>query len=317
MEDLQAAHRKQLRDLQSKITQKKKSASKKTRKGVNDECDELERNLKERQARELDAFYSTNSANEQYNDQSDVASKIFNSHESSERSDGVDLAITTTERLSITANSSIDSPHEGQAQRRRPNRQKARLARRAAEQNAIAASAAEEAAQLPNLREREREIMVKEFQKYKLKEHEIRPDGHCLYSAVADQIEQLDLEIQPGQASESTTEESIASKNVPGYRLVRQTASNYISQHAEDFVPFLDESLDDYLHKVRDTAEWGGQVELMALANAYGIIINVIQGDGRLEKIEPGQSTDCKSIWLAYYRHGFGLGEHYNSLRSL
>ena len=83
------------------------------------------------------------------------------------------------------------------------------------------------------------------------------------------------------------------------------------------FVPFLDEPLNDYLHKVRDTAEWGGQVELMALANAYGIIINVIQGDGRLEKIEPGQGTDCKSIWLAYYRHGFGLGEHYNSLRSV
>lgn len=316
MEDLQATHRKQLRDLQSKITQKKKSASKKTRKGVNEECDELERNLKERQARELDAFVSTNFSNGQDNDQSNVANKIFNSHESSERSDGVDLA-TTTEKLSITANSSIDSPHEEQAQRRRPNRQKARLARRAAEQNAIAVSATEEAAQLPNLREREREIMVKEFQKYKLKEHEIRPDGHCLYSAVADQIERQDLEIQPRQARESTTEESNASKNVPGYRLVRQTASNYISQHAEDFVPFLDESLDDYLHKVRDTAEWGGQVELMALANAYGIIINVIQGDGRLEKIEPGQSTDCKCIWLAYYRHGFGLGEHYNSLRSV
>ena len=314
MEDLQATHRKQLRDLQSKITQKKKSASKKTRKGINEECDELERNLKERQARELDALGSISSAEERHKDQSDSSSKTFNGHESSDRSDEVELA-TTTQKLFILANSSIDCQHEEQSQRRKPNRQKARLARRAAEQSALAASAAEEAAQLPNLREREREIMVKEFKRYNLKEHEIRSDGHCLYSAVADQIEHLDLEIQPGQVRESGTGESNASKNKPGYRLVRQTASNYISQHAEDFIPFLDESLDDYLHKVRDTAEWGGQVELMALANAYGIMINVIQGDGRLEKIEPGQSTDCKSIWLAYYRHGFGLGEHYNSLR--
>jgi OTU domain-containing protein 6 len=50
MEELQAKHRKELRDLQSKITQKKKQASKKTRKGVNEECDRLEQELKDTQA---------------------------------------------------------------------------------------------------------------------------------------------------------------------------------------------------------------------------------------------------------------------------
>ena len=240
MEDLQATHRKQLRDLQAKITQKKKSASKKTRKGVNEECDELERDLKERQVRELDALVGTTSAKEENNDQSDLSNNNSNGHESNDRTDGdgdgdgVGLA-ATTQKLSISANHSIDLPHEEQTQRRKPNRQKARLARRAAEQNAVAASAAEEAAQLPNLREREREIMAKEFDRYNLKEREIRPDGHCLYSAIADQIEQLDLQIQPGQVRESTTEEPSAAKIVPGYRLVRQTASSYISQHAEDF----------------------------------------------------------------------------------
>ena len=56
MEELQTRHKKEQRDLQSRVTQKKKQASKKTRKGVNDECDRLEAELKERQASELAAL---------------------------------------------------------------------------------------------------------------------------------------------------------------------------------------------------------------------------------------------------------------------
>ena len=53
LEQMQARHRKEQRDLQSRITSKKKNATKKTRKGVNEECIELEKQLKERQAGEV------------------------------------------------------------------------------------------------------------------------------------------------------------------------------------------------------------------------------------------------------------------------
>src|ERR1700712_4865751 len=56
MEELQTKHRKEQRDLQSRVTQKKKQASKKTRKGVNEECDRLEADLKQQQAEEIAAF---------------------------------------------------------------------------------------------------------------------------------------------------------------------------------------------------------------------------------------------------------------------
>ena len=56
MEDLLARHRKEQKDLQSQITQKKKQASKKTRKGVNDECARLEEDLKAKQQQEIAAF---------------------------------------------------------------------------------------------------------------------------------------------------------------------------------------------------------------------------------------------------------------------
>lgn len=56
LEAIQARHRKEQRDLQSRITSKKKNASKKTRKGVNDECAGLERDLGARQGQELAAL---------------------------------------------------------------------------------------------------------------------------------------------------------------------------------------------------------------------------------------------------------------------
>jgi OTU domain-containing protein 6 len=56
MEELLSKHRKEQRDLQSRVTQKRKQASKKTRKGVNEECDCLEADLKQKQADEIAAF---------------------------------------------------------------------------------------------------------------------------------------------------------------------------------------------------------------------------------------------------------------------
>jgi OTU domain-containing protein 6 len=49
----------------------------------------------------------------------------------------------------------------------------------------------------------------------------------------------------------------------------------------------------------------------------------VVQRGSRVEVVSPaqdgengeGEEEGKKTIWLAYYRHGYGLGEHYNSLR--
>jgi OTU domain-containing protein 6 len=187
---------------------------------------------------------------------------------------------------------------------KKPNRQKARLARRAAEQEALVKQAAEEAKDIPDLKQQERGRMLEAMKGRGLQEKEIRADGHCLYSAIADQLEQLRIPLGAAPGSEP---------DVAGYKVVRSSAADYIEKHQDDFLPFLEEPLPDYIHKVRDTGEWGGQLELLALAKWYGIDINVLQDFGRVEKIEGGSSE--KAIWLGYYKHGFGLGEHYNSLR--
>ncbi|KAI9731979.1 MAG: hypothetical protein M1834_004430 [Cirrosporium novae-zelandiae] len=315
LESLQARHRKELRDLQSRITQKKKSTTKKTRKGVNDECTELERQIKEKHAAEIAALNGDAEKNahdqgappeEEDNEPTDPT----NSHPDTTTTTTTTTSISETtnqlKKLSVTGNKNS----EPQQYHKKPNRQKARLARRAAEQEAQAAQAAEEAANMPDQREIEQAAMAKHFEKLGLKEQDIRPDGHCLYSAVADQLKDNNLELEP--KIEAKIMDETQKKAALQYKTVRQVAAGYIDQHPDDFLPFLEEPLADYVRKIKDTAEWGGQLELLALAKAYEVTINVLQNNGKVERIEGGGDVQ---LWLAYYKHSFGLGEHYNSLR--
>lgn len=310
MEELQARHRKEQRDLIAKVTQKKKSATKKTRKGVNDECAELERELKERHKREIAAL----DGNVEASEDNDTTAE---GGEEDSQANGVEDGV---QKLSIAPD---DEDASGQANgqtlgSKKPNRQKARLARRAAEQEALVTQAAKEAANMPDLREQERQKMHDQFKSRNLQEKVIRPDGHCLYSAVADQLDTMGIGVKPKVQPTIANGQDQADAATPAYKMVRIAAADYIKAHPDDFVLFLEEPVDGYVHKVKETAEWGGQLELLALAKTYGIGINVIQGDGRVEKIEGRDNAeDDKRMWLAYYRHGFGLGEHYNSLRKV
>lgn len=299
MEELQTKHRQEQKDLQSRITQKKKSATKKTRKGVNDECAELERQLKEEQSKELNAL----GVNGESAVVDENVSEDSPSYKKSSEDTSLDIKLDL-ESLTLSASTIVSN---GQA--KKPNRQKARLARRAAEQEAAAEQAQKEATNLPNLCDQELESMRNAYQSKGLQEHEIRSDGHCLYAAVADQLQQLRVNL------EQAPDIGVTNSKIEAYTVTRHVAAKYIFDHRDDFVPFLESPLDEYVKTIRDTGEWGGHLEILALAKAYGVNINVLRGDGRVEKIECGLDDDRSTIWLAYYRHSFGLGEHYNSLR--
>lgn len=303
METLQSKYRQEQKELQSRIMQKKKSATKKTRKSINDECESLERELKEKHSLEIT---TSQVGAGQISPPRDHDQSADSTHEpEAERSisnfePSVGSIFIKTE----------PTPSSGLA--KKPNRQKARLARRMAEQVAAAAQAAEEAAGLPNLRDQELEAMRGNYTQRNLKEKEIRPDGHCLYSAMADQLVAAGIDLKTNTEAASNSYEKAPS--VPVYKSLRQVAASYIAHHQGDFTPFLDEPLEEYVRTIRDTAEWGGHLELMALAQAYKVTVNVLQSDGKVEKIECGEESSDKQLWLAYYRHSFGLGEHYNSL---
>ncbi|KAI1176597.1 OTU domain-containing protein 6B [Nemania sp. FL0916] len=376
LDAIQARHRKEQRDLQSRITSKKKNATKKTRKGVNDECATLERELKERQEHELaiangDGEVEPNGlgkdGDEPDNDSRENTpgeASIQSGNDTTTETNGITDRLkrvtftsdTPTQTFESTAQTQSQSQSQSQGQDqeqgqqgggKKRNRQKERMARRAAEREEAAEAAEREAQDMTDHRGLEREGLERAFRAHGLVEHEIRPDGHCLFSAVADQLAQggIDVSLPFSSSSTSTPQHNTTTttktiptiaggkaeagaeteidggkeKEVPSYRLVRRAATSYMQAHADDFAPFLEEPLDAYVAKIRDTAEWGGQLELLALASAYGVEIRVVQ-DTRVETIRPSsdsgdESEGEKIIWLAYYRHGYGLGEHYNSLR--
>ncbi|KAF4921378.1 OTU domain-containing protein 2 [Colletotrichum viniferum] len=298
LEQMQTRHRKEQRDLVGRITSKKKNATKKTRKGVNDECADMERRLKEKQAEELAALSGDGGAPEPEGaedekdaaDDEEIADKL------------AQTTISKPETTTATTDETQGAGGGGGGGKKR-NRQKERLARRAAEVEAAAVKAEEEAANMTDHRGIEKTYMLNEFKAHSLSEKEIAPDGHCLFSAVADQLQQKGIPL----AGEGESKPALP------YKIVRRRAAEWMEAHPDDFAPFLEEGLEGYVRKIRDTAEWGGQLELVALAGVYGVEIRVVQ-DGRTERIGEGGAAG-EEIWLAYYRHGYGLGEHYNSLR--
>jgi len=304
LEEMQARHRKEKKDLQGRITNKKKNATKKTRKGVNDECAELERQLASKHTAELASLIGDGD-NESEPNEDDNVNRTEEGH-------GEEVLVEKIKQVRFENVPPAREPQPAQETQgpKKRNRQRERLARRAAEQLAAAEAAESEAANMVDHRGIERAAMEGTFKANSLAEKEIRPDGHCLFSAIADQLEQRGVPL----LAEKQAEEGKA----PGYKVVRAVAAGWIEDHADDFAPFLEEDLEGYVRKMRDTAEWGGQVELLALANAYNVQINVVQ-NGPTEKIRPSEGRDGEKepveIWLAYYRHGYGLGEHYNSLR--
>lgn len=329
MDDLLAKHRKEARELQAKITQKKKSATKKTRKGVNDECERLQTELSERHHAEIaqlngEPDQSVTDSLDDMNLDGAIGSKL-SKFKQSEDSDTNDIPEPPSSSKPTPATETQTTPA---VRTKKPNRHKARKERRAAEQAAVAEAAAEEAAKQPDRRGNEREIMNTEFEQRNLREIEIQPDGHCLFSAVAVQLEALGAGLRPDPSrivldtSTLARIDGVTSAQHDGYRAVRAVTADYLTANREDFEGFIDEPFDAYTRKIKLTGEWGGHVELMAMARAYGLNINIIRAGQGVEEISweddtskvDGEKNDERAIWLAYYHHTYGLGEHYNAL---
>ncbi|KAI0316682.1 hypothetical protein OF83DRAFT_1059950 [Amylostereum chailletii] len=156
-----------------------------------------------------------------------------------------------------------------------------------------------------------------------LEMHEINPDGHCLFSAVADQLALLHI-LPHAQATYATT---------------RNAAANFMMAHPDDFLPFLpsetgedgrgtsdtglmgSREFSNYCSTIRDTGTWGGEPEILALARCYNVPIHVVQAGNPPVVVHdptnqgPEDLKDPKAARISYHRRMYGLGEHYNSLR--
>ncbi|AMD22934.1 HHR165Wp [Eremothecium sinecaudum] len=308
-EEISARHRKERKDLQNQITSLKKQASKKTRKQVNLKCEELTKDLEQRHLSELKSF------------------RVEHGLEDKEESDNEDISPEQLlEELSLKQ--TIDETPKPPAEERetvpkRSNRQKARLAKRDAEIARIKEEARAEAALQPDLKRMEQDTLNKICQMNGLVQYDIRPDGHCLFASILDQ-----LRVRHGYESPKPYvfpatyrgPQSLQEMNVPS---LRQISCSYVREHRDDFIPYLfDEEtmsikdLDEYTEKMETTAQWGGEIEILALSKVFQCCISVMMSGRSVHKVNEDEITNPE-LKLVYYKHSYSLGEHYNSLHDL
>ncbi|KAG0169373.1 OTU domain-containing protein 6A [Apophysomyces sp. BC1021] len=107
------------------------------------------------------------------------------------------------------------------------------------------------------------------------------------------------------------------------YKELREAAASYMRGHPDDFIPFLykddgdmysSEDFQQYCDDLEKTARWGGQLEILALSRAKQVPIHVVQMGSPVLKINDEEFPDKAPLKLAYHKHLYSLGAHYNSL---
>ncbi|KAG8904963.1 hypothetical protein FRB99_000965 [Tulasnella sp. 403] len=199
--------------------------------------------------------------------------------------------------------------------RKKFDERKARKAAARAAAQPVVEGEAEAAERLAREKDEEERLIKNTCESLGLEMYEINPDGHCLFSAVADQLAQLRL-INPAAAN---------------YKMTRAAAASFMLQHPDEFMPFIPSvqgedgagatssglitpaQFAQYCATVRDTGAWGGEPEIMALCRAYSIPIHVVQW-GQPPIVchsANGVQVDptLPSVKISYHRRMYGLGE--------
>ncbi len=173
-------------------------------------------------------------------------------------------------------------------------------------------------ANAPNPRQLEIDAMKELYlNPHNLQIEEIAADGNCLYRAVARQLDYLGILLDGDDNSQSSS----------SYEQMRKICATQLLEARNEYEPFCDladsnvTSYEEYVDKVRGSSEWGGHLELRALACALDKTIVVYSADGvplyiRAKEDGSTGNDDVEDglIQLSFHRRYYALGEHYNSV---
>ena len=257
---------------------------------MEEEVSQLSAKLKEKHAKELASLgYSGSNGNGKGN---------------------IDTLVKAIAGVSVTS-------QPDQSKDSKPSKGAKRREKRAQEEAAREQRIQEEQSNIISDRMIENEKLERKLEPLGLTVTEIKPDGHCLYRAVENQLALLS-----GGSSPYT------------YQELREMVASYMRKHVSDFIPFflsenvlegdsdnsVLERFENYCKEVESTAAWGGQLELGALTHCLRKHIMILSGSfpdvemGKEYKSNDGNGSSNSSIMLSYHKHAFGLGEHYNSV---
>ncbi|KAG2234186.1 hypothetical protein INT48_005986 [Thamnidium elegans] len=209
------------------------------------------------------------------------------------------ISLDRLNQLSLEEEQAVNAEAVGAEQpKKKVNKARARIEKRNAEMERLRQEAIKESENQVDLGVVETEAITKLVVPMSLRIKQVGADGHCLYNAFADQLKRR-------------YDENVS------YKELRKSAADYMRNHPDDFVPFLyleDGDFGKYCNDIEFTACWGGQLEIVALAKSRKVPVDVIQMDGPIIKICDDEYPDKSPLKLAYHKHLFSLGAHYNSL---
>ncbi|KAJ1854059.1 OTU protein, partial [Coemansia sp. RSA 486] len=287
LEELEARHRREKKDLAAKLMALKKTVTKgdkRKKKEVAAEIALLEAELNDRHAAEVKRF-GTVSANQQ-NDASGAAGPVDADAEAALVAAASNVSISGPDPASAS-NADAAGPSSDQPQQTAPlsglyaskastqsklpgskkNKAKLRQQRKEEEMRRLQEEADAEAENMVDVAAQESEAIEKLVAQDGLVVHDIRADGHCLYSAFADQV---------------NTYHGFSSS----FQDMRCLAAQYMRQHRDDFMPFMvtdcgdmftDADFERYCDRIESTADWGGHQEITALSHALQTPVFVYQ----------------------------------------
>ncbi|KAG1172635.1 hypothetical protein G6F70_008632 [Rhizopus microsporus] len=290
LDELLERHKEEQKQLTSKIIALRKSApksDKRKKREINSRIADLEYGLKLKHEEEIRAFKAKESG-------------LDPSDQQNELDDGISL--DRLNELTLQDNDQLKTQDAAQQPKaKKVNKAKLRIEKRNAEMERLREEAEQEAANQVDQGAIEADAIRELVIPMNLRVKQITADGHCLYNAFADQLKQ--------RYNEETS-----------YKDLRKLAADYMRNHADDFMPFLyleDGDFEKYCNDVENTARWGGQLEILALAKARKVPVDIVQTGAPVLKICDDEYPDKPPVKLAYHKHLYSLGAHYNSLVDL
>ncbi|KAG0321562.1 hypothetical protein BGZ99_003815 [Dissophora globulifera] len=345
-EELKARHKKEQRDLTARVTALKKTATKgdkKKKKEVAAEVAQLEHDLNQQQDKEENEWKSLHGG---------ALPGAGGQENNALEEDDFDVNDIPIDHLTIDstpANKQSQQPQQSSGGKK-PNRQKARKDRKAQALKEMQHEAEKEAEGQVNMNEVERKAIDELSVVMGVSVKDITADGHCLYNAIADQLSQryqteactpyFDMlcfvrsfifQSRPADKNKRSFVDLFTISvleytcNQTTVKNLRHGTAEYMRQNSDDFLPFLSnkhgdmmspEDFSEYCNDLESTAVWGGQPELLALSRVHEVPIWVVQMGSPTVKLSADVYPDKTPLMVSYHRHMYGLGEHYNSLRS-
>lgn len=275
-EDLLSRHKKERKELQAKVQALKKSASKgdkKKKKEVLEEIVRLENDLDKRHADEIAQVENT------------TTTEVKASEPDANQNEVVEPSATDEKTGRVS-----------RAQKRREKKANEEKSREAE-------ILAQEELNKTGPRVIELNTIKKILTKRGLMIQPIASDGNCLYNAIRNQLQ-------------------VTGRFVDDVQTLRNKTADYVQQNKDSLIFYMtnpdtgdclnDAEFEKYCSDLRNTAAWGGQIEISALSQILKVPIEVIQATGP-PTIQGDDKFKGPNLIITYHRNMYSLGEHYNS----